>query len=192
MLIFFKNIKQDIKSILKKDPAAGSFFEVLLCYQGLHAIILHRLAHKLHHLGFLIIARCISLFSRWLTGIEIHPAAIIGNRVFIDHGMGVVIGETAVIGNDCTIYQGVTLGGTSLIKHKRHPTLGNDVIVSAGAKVLGNINIGDGVNIGANAVVLHDIPPYSTAVGIPAKVIKINNQLTSNVNFTPYGVDNSN
>jgi serine O-acetyltransferase len=172
MLSFIKNIKEDIKSILEKDPAAHSFLEVLFCYQGVHAILLHRIAHALHKKNIILIARFISLFNRWLTGIEIHPAAKIGRRVFIDHGMGIVIGETSEIGDDCTLYQGVTLGGTNLNNGKRHPTLGKGVVVSAGAKVLGGFTVGDYARIGANAVVIKEVPAGKTAVGIPARILE--------------------
>jgi serine O-acetyltransferase len=187
---FIKNIQQDIKSILEKDPAAHSFLEVIFCYQGFHAILLHRIAHKLHKHKFILFARFISLFSRWLTGIEIHPAAKIGNRVFIDHGMGVVIGETAEIGDDCTLYQGVTLGGTTLNQGKRHPTLGKGVVVSAGAKVLGGFSIGDYARIGANAVVIKEVPAGKTAVGIPARILddKLSDKSEHNKQFESYAI----
>ncbi len=168
----FSRIKADIDCILERDPAARSRFEVLTCYPGLHAVILHRLSHACWTSGLKWLARFISQLARWLTGIEIHPGAVIGNRVFFDHAMGVVVGETAEIGDGCTIYQGVTLGGTSLYKGaKRHPTLGKNVVVSAGAKVLGGFVVGDGAKIGSNAVVIKPVPAGATAVGIPARII---------------------
>ncbi|SPK72768.1 Serine acetyltransferase [Cupriavidus taiwanensis] len=168
----FSRLKEDIDTIMLRDPAARSRLEVLTCYPGLHAVLLHRLAHACWRAGWHWLGRWISHWSRFFTGIEIHPAATLGRRVFIDHGMGVVIGETAQIGDDCTIYQGVTLGGTSLYKgQKRHPTLGVGVVVSAGAKVLGGFEVGDGARVGSNAVVLKPVPPGATAVGIPARII---------------------
>lgn len=171
----FKTLREDIAAILAKDPAARSSFEVITCYPGLHALWLHRLAHCLWASGFAPLkwpARLIALFSRWLTGIEIHPGATLGHRVFIDHGMGVVIGETAEIGDDCTIYQGVTLGGTSLTKGaKRHPTLEESVVVGAGAKVLGPFTVGKGARIGSNAVVVKAVPAGATVIGIPARIV---------------------
>jgi serine O-acetyltransferase len=166
----FKHFLAHVDSIIARDPAAGSRLEVMLCYPGLHAVWLHRGAHWLDARRFRVAARWISQLGRFFTGIEIHPAATVGERLFIDHGMGVVIGSTAVVGNDVTLYQGVTLGGTSLERNvKRHPTLGANVIVGAGAHVLGPIMVGDGARIGANAVVLHDVPQGATMVGIPAK-----------------------
>ncbi len=188
MFEFIKNIKQDINSVLQKDPAAHSFLEVLFCYQGIHAILLHRIAHNLHRKKFILFARFISLFNRWLTGIEIHPAAKIGNRVFIDHGMGVVIGETAEIGDDCTIYQGVTLGGTTLNNGKRHPNLGKGVVVSAGAKILGGLDIGDYAIIGANAVVIKSVPAGKIAVGIPARILEDKKDNIDHILFESYGI----
>lgn len=168
----FQRLRTDIQCILERDPAARSAFEVLTCYPGLHALILHRRAHWCWHHGFKWLGRFISHVSRFLTGIEIHPGAKIGERVFFDHAMGTVVGETAEIGDGCTIYQGVTLGGTSLYKGaKRHPTLGKDVVVSAGAKVLGGFTVGDGAKIGSNAVVIKPVPAGATAVGIPARII---------------------
>ncbi len=164
-------MREDIAAVQGKDPAAHSALEVLLCYPGVHALWLHRIAHALWNAGLRTVGRCVSHFSRWLTGVEIHPGARIGRRVFIDHGMGVVIGETAEIGDDCTIYQGVTLGGTSLAPGKRHPTLGREVIVGAGAKVLGPFSVGDGARIGSNSVVVKEVPAGATALGIPARVI---------------------
>ncbi len=166
----FKRIKEDIKVVFEKDPAAKNILEVLLCYPGLHAIWFHRIAHFFYKKKFFTIARIISHISRHFTGIEIHPGAEIGRRVFIDHGMGVVIGETAKIGDDVLIYQGVVLGGVSLKKEKRHPTVGNNVVIGAGAIVLGPVSIGDNSRIGAGSVVVNDVPPNATAVGIPAKI----------------------
>jgi serine O-acetyltransferase len=168
----FKRIREDINTVFERDPAARSVLEVLLCYPGLHAIWLHRLAHWFWNRRLKLLARLISHFSRWLTGIEIHPGAKIGRRFFIDHGMGVVIGETTEIGDDVTLYHQVTLGGTSTKKGKRHPTVGNNVVIGAGAKVLGPVKIGDNCKIGANSVVVKDVPPNSTVVGIPGKVVK--------------------
>ncbi len=165
-------LRSDIQCILDRDPAARSRFEVVTCYPGLHAIWLHLPAHWCWMHGLKWLGRFISHLARWFTGIEIHPGAVIGERVFIDHGMGVVIGETAVVGDGCTIYHGVTLGGTSLYKGaKRHPTLGRDVVVAAGAKVLGGFEVGDGAKIGSNAVVIKPVPAGATAVGIPARII---------------------
>ena len=164
-------LREDIGCVFERDPAARSAWEVLTCYPGFHALQCHRLAHWLwgHRLRWL--ARWVSHWGRWLTGVEIHPGATIGRRVFIDHGMGVVIGETAVIGDECTLYHGVTLGGTSWNKGRRHPTLQRGVVIGAGAKVLGPILIGEGAKIGSNAVVVKDVPPRATAVGIPARII---------------------
>jgi serine O-acetyltransferase len=167
----FTRIKEDIKSVFDRDPAARSTIEVLLNYPGMHAIWFHRLSHKCWKANWKFIARCLSTFSRWLTGVEIHPGATLGRRFFIDHGMGIVIGETAEIGDDCTLYHGVTLGGTSWNAGKRHPTLGNNVVIGAGAQVLGPIYIGDGGKVGSNSVVVKDLPANSTAVGIPARVV---------------------
>ena len=160
----------DIKNVFKRDPAARSIFEVLLCYPGLHALWMHRVAHTFWKIGLKLIARIISHASRFFTGIEIHPGAKIGKNFFIDHGMGVVIGETAEIGNDVLLYQGVVLGGTSLEKKKRHPTLKNNVVIGTGSTVLGAITIGENSRVGAGSVVLHDVPDNSTAVGIPARI----------------------
>ncbi|MDR0717256.1 MAG: serine O-acetyltransferase [Azoarcus sp.] len=170
--LMFEHLREDLASVRERDPAARSTWEVLTCYAGVHALIFHRLAHaawrrRLHWLG-----RFISYIGRFFTGIEIHPAAVIGRRVFIDHGTGVVIGETAVVGDDCTIYQGVTLGGTTLYRNtKRHPTLGRGVVVGAGAQILGGFEIGDGAKIGSNAVVLKPVPAGATAVGNPAHIL---------------------
>lgn len=168
----FQRLREDINSVFDRDPAARTAFEVLTTYPGLHAVIFYRLSHGLWTNGFKWPARWLSSFGRWLTGIEIHPGARIGRRFFIDHGMGVVVGETAEIGDDCTVYHGVTLGGTTWRKGKRHPTLGNDVVVGAGAKVLGPITIGNGARIGSNAVVVKDVPEGATVVGIPGRVVQ--------------------
>ncbi len=167
-----KQLKRDIEVIFERDPAARNVLEVILTYPGLHALILHRIAHSLHNKGFKLIARIISQFSRFITGIEIHPGAKIGQGFFIDHGMGVVIGETCEIGDNVTLYQGVTLGGTGKEKGKRHPTIGNNVVIGAGAKVLGSIKIGNNVKIGAGSVVLKDVPDNCTVVGVPGRVVK--------------------
>ena len=168
----FSNIREDIASVFQRDPAARNTWEVITCYPGFHALTLHRISHGLWGMRLYWMARFLSHFTRWITGIEIHPGATIGRRVFIDHGMGVVIGETAVINDDCTIYHGVTLGGTSWSKGKRHPTLEKGVVIGAGAKVLGPITIGAGAKIGSNAVVVRDVKAGATAVGIPARVIE--------------------
>ena len=168
----FRAIKEQIDTIFREDPAAKSVLEIVLCYPGFHAILLHRLAHKLYGWRVPLAPRVISQTGRFLTGIEIHPGATIGRRFFIDHGMGVVIGETAEIGDDVLLYQGVTLGGTGNEKGKRHPTLGSHVVVGSGAKVLGNIRIGDNVKIGAGSVVVHSVPDNSTVVGIPGRVVR--------------------
>jgi serine O-acetyltransferase len=167
----FERLREDIATIMEKDPAARSALEVLLCYPGVHALAIHRISHWLRRMGFTVPARWVSSLGRWLTGIEVHPGATIGRRVFIDHGMGVVIGETAEIGDDCTIYQGVTLGGTALNRAKRHPTLEQGVVVGAGAKVLGPFTVGAGARIGSNSVVIKAVPAGATAVGIPARYI---------------------
>ena len=168
----FSHLREDLTCVFQRDPAARTTWEVVTCYPGFHALTLHRLSHWLWGLRLRWLARFLSHFTRWFTGIEIHPGATIGRRVFIDHGMGVVIGETAVIGDDCTLYHGVTLGGTSWNKGKRHPTLESGVVIGAGAKVLGPIIIGAGAKIGSNAVVVRDVKPGATAVGIPARVIE--------------------
>ena len=167
----FGTIKEDFRVILEKDPAINSKIELFFNYPGLIALVHYRLAHKLHLKGFKILARILMGFTQWITNIDIHPACKIGHRVFIDHGSGVVIGETAEVGNEVTIYQGVSLGGVSLEKTKRHPTIEDNVVIGAGAKVLGNITIGANSKIGANSVVITSVPPNSTAVGIPAKVV---------------------
>ncbi len=166
------SVKYDVKAVRERDPAAKSDLEVLLLYSGMHALLAYRASHFLHEKKLYLPARAISQFARFATGIEIHPAAKIGKGLVIDHGMGVVIGETAEIGDNCTLYQGVTLGGTGKDIGKRHPTLGDNVLVGAGAKVLGPFKIGDGSKIAANAVVLDEIPANSTAVGIPAKIVR--------------------
>src|SRR5216117_106007 len=164
-------IREDIACVFERDPAARSTWEVITCYPGFHALLIHRLAHRLWRMKLRWLARFVSHVSRFLTGIEIHPGARVGRRVFIDHGMGVVIGETAELGDDCTLYHGVTLGGTSWNKGKRHPTLGRAVVLGAGAKVLGPVLVGDGAKVGCNAVVVRDVPAAATAVGIPARII---------------------
>ncbi|MCX7903748.1 MAG: serine O-acetyltransferase [Caloramator sp.] len=188
----FKMIIEEAKNILKKDPAAKSLLEVILLYPGLHALIYHRIAHWFYLRKHFVIARWISQFARHRTGIEIHPGAKIGKGLFIDHGMGVVIGETAEIGNNVTIFHGVTLGGTGKEKNvKRHPTVGDNVVIGAGAKVLGPIRIGNNAKIGANSVVLRDVPPYATVVGIPGKVVKIDYEALKaeeNLNNVIYGL----
>ena len=192
----FSRIRSDIQCILDRDPAARSTWEVITCYPGLHAVILHRPAHWFWTHGFKWLGRFTSHISRFLTGIEIHPGAIIGERVFFDHAMGTVVGETAEIGDGCTIYQGVTLGGTSLYKGaKRHPTLGKDVVVSAGAKVLGGFEVGDGAKIGSNAVVIKPVPAGATAVGIPARILQSKVGESADVagaqpKFSAYGITN--
>jgi serine O-acetyltransferase len=167
----FQRIREDIRSVFERDPAARSTLEVLLTYPGLHAVWAHRVAHCLWRWRLKLLARVLAQLTRWLTGIEIHPGATIGNRFFIDHGMGVVIGETAEIGDDCTLYHGVTLGGTSWEKAKRHPTLGKNVVVGAGAKILGPIIIGDNARVGSNSVVVKDVPAGATVVGIPGRIV---------------------
>ncbi|MGC9505586.1 serine O-acetyltransferase [Baaleninema sp.] len=166
-----RSLAADFRIIFDRDPAARNWLEVLFCYPGLQALMLHRVAHWLYHIGLPFLPRLISHLSRFITGIEIHPGATIGEGVFIDHGMGVVIGETAIIGDGCLIYQGVTLGGTGKESGKRHPTLGENVVVGAGAKVLGNLQIGNNVRIGAGSVVLRDVPSDCTVVGVPGRVV---------------------
>jgi serine O-acetyltransferase len=189
----FSHLKEDIASVFDRDPAARNTWEVLTCYPGFHALVLHRFAHWLWGHRIRWPARLVSHFARWITGIEIHPGATIGRRFFIDHGMGVVIGETALIGDDCTLYHGVTLGGTSWNKGKRHPTLGNNVVAGAGAKILGPIMVGEGARIGSNAVVVKDVPPGATAVGIPARIIldeqdKSREEKAAKLGFSAYAV----
>jgi serine O-acetyltransferase len=168
----FARLKEEIGVVFERDPAARNSWEVVTCYPGFHAMLVHRFSHQLWTAGFKWLARFISHLGRWLTGIEIHPGAKIGRRFFIDHGMGVVIGETSEIGDDCTLYHGVTLGGTSWNKGKRHPTLGKGVVIGAGAKILGPIEIGDGAKIGSNAVVVKSVPAGATAIGIPARIVE--------------------
>lgn len=169
-------VREDVQAVRDRDPAASSSAEVLLLYPGVHALIGHRVSHSLHTRGYTFAARAVSQTVRLLTGIEIHPGATIGRRLVIDHGAAVVIGETAEIGDDCTIYQGVTLGGTGKDTGKRHPTIGNRVLIGAGAKVLGPFKVGDGAKIAAGAVVLAEVPPSATAVGIPARIVRLGNQ----------------
>lgn len=167
----FGLMREDIKTVFERDPAAKSVIEVLLCYPGLHAVWIQRVAHRLYRSRLYLLARLLSHLGRFLTGIEIHPGAVIGRRVFIDHGMGTVIGETAEVGNDVTIYQGVTLGGTGKEKGKRHPTVGEGVVIAAGAKVLGAIEVGDNARIGAGAVVIKPVPENCTVVGVPGRIV---------------------
>jgi serine O-acetyltransferase len=166
-----RTIREQIDTVFRRDPAARSVLEIVLCYPGFHAVLLHRLAHHLYGAKWFTLARVVSQFSRTMTGIEIHPGAKIGRRFFIDHGMGVVIGETAEVGDDVLVYQGVTLGGTGKVTGKRHPTLGNGVVVGTGAKILGNIRIGDFSKVGAGSVVVRAVPDHSTVVGIPGRVV---------------------
>ncbi|MGZ8258890.1 MAG: serine O-acetyltransferase [Methylotenera sp.] len=191
----FDHVKEDIAIVFERDPAARTHWEVLTTYPGVHALLMHRLSHWLWKKHFYWLARFNSHLGRWLTGIEIHPGATIGRRVFIDHGMGVVIGETAVIGDDCTLYHGVTLGGTSWNKGKRHPTLQNGVVIGAGAKILGPITVGEGAKIGSNAVVVKDVPANATAVGIPARILeeektKQREDTAKKIGFAAYAVGN--
>jgi serine O-acetyltransferase len=183
-MAFFRDINEDIKAVLNRDPAARNGFEVLLCYPGIWALIMHKPAHWLYLHNLKLIARLISQWTRFFTGIEIHPGATIGQRCFIDHGMAVVIGETAEIGNDVTIYQAVTLGGTGKDTGKRHPTIGNNVVISSGAKVLGPFKVGDHSKIGAGSVVLEEVPPNCTVVGIPGKIVRRGNKKTEDLNQT--------
>lgn len=192
----FSRLREDIACVFERDPAARSNWEVLTCYPGVHALLLHRLSHACWSADFRWLGRFISHVARGLTGIEIHPGAVIGRRVFIDHGMGVVIGETAEIGDDCTLYHGVTLGGTSWNKGKRHPTLARGAVVGAGAKVLGPITVGEGAKVGSNAVVVRDVPPRATAVGIPARIIqserdKAREEKAEQMGFSAYAVTRS-
>jgi serine O-acetyltransferase len=185
----FSKLREDINSIIDRDPAARNGWEVLTCYPGLHAIVMHRWAHALWNANLKWVGRFISYLARIVTGIEIHPAAVIGRRVFIDHGFGVVIGETAVVGDDCTIYQGVTLGGTTLVTGiKRHPTLERGVIVGAGAQVLGAFTVGEYAKVGSNAVVVKPVPAGATAVGNPAHIVRKEEQARSAQLFAAYGV----
>ena len=191
----FNHIKEDISIVFERDPAARTHWEILTTYPGVHALLMHRLSHWLWGKRFYWLARFNSHIGRWLTGIEIHPGATIGRRMFIDHGMGVVIGETAVVGDDCTLYHGVTLGGTSWNKGKRHPTLENGVVIGAGAKVLGPIIVGTGAKIGSNAVVVKDVPANATAVGIPARILEETDtfkQKEEKTTFAAYAVADDN
>jgi serine O-acetyltransferase len=180
-MAFWQRLREDIYSVFDRDPAARNVLEVLTAYPGIHAVLFHRLNHALWKLGLKWLARFLSAITRWLTGIEIHPGARIGRRFFIDHGMGVVIGETAEIGDDCTLYQGVTLGGTSWNKGKRHPTLGNNVVIGAGAKVLGPFKVGDHARIGSNSVVIKEVPARATVVGVPGRVVEAGGDATDDV-----------
>src|ERR1700728_127944 len=171
MISLFRSAREDVAAVFESDPAARSYFEVLICYPGLQAVWAHHLSHWLWRHGLRFLARFVSQLARFFTGIEIHPGAEIGRRLFIDHGMGTVIGETAVVGDDVTLYQGVTLGGTGKEKGKRHPTLGNNISIGSGAKLLGNITIGDNCRVGANSVVLRSVPPNSTIVGVPGHIV---------------------
>lgn len=181
-MAFWKDVREDIQTVLKKDPAARNSLEVLLCYPGIWALIWHKPAHFLYKHNIKLLARMISQLTRFFTGIEIHPGATIGRRCFIDHGMAVVIGETTEIGDDVTLYQGVTLGGTGKDTGKRHPTIGNRVIVSSGARVLGPFTVGDDVKIGAGSIVLNEIPPGCTVVGIPGKIVRRYGESTEDLN----------
>ena len=185
----FKRLRDDIRAVRERDPAAHSQLEILLCYPGLHAVIWHRIAHAVWKRGFKLLGRVISNINRLITGIEIHPGAVLGDGVFIDHGMGVVIGETAVVGNNVTLYQGVTLGGTSAEKGKRHPTVEDDVIIGAGAAVLGPFTVGKGARVGSNAVVLKEVPPGATVVGIPAREAGPKPVVFGNPCFPAYGTE---
>nr|VFK26078.1 MAG: serine O-acetyltransferase [Candidatus Kentron sp. MB]VFK31329.1 MAG: serine O-acetyltransferase [Candidatus Kentron sp. MB]VFK75440.1 MAG: serine O-acetyltransferase [Candidatus Kentron sp. MB] len=190
----FKSLREDIQCIRERDPAARGGFEILTTYPGIHALGLHRISHALWRRNFKWLAKVISAFSRWFTGIEIHPNVTIGKRFFIDHGMGVVIGETSEIGDDCTLYQGSTLGGTSWNKGKRHPTLQNGVVVGAGAKILGPITVGQGARVGSNAVVVKDVPPGATVIGIPGHIIRHGSEeqkaqaIAQKLGFDSYGL----
>jgi serine O-acetyltransferase len=185
----FNRMREDIASVFERDPAARSSWEVLTCYPGVHAVWIHQLSGWLWNHGLKWLGRMTSHIGRWLTGIEIHPGAKVGRRVFIDHGMGVVIGETAEVGDDCTIYQGVTLGGTTLYRGaKRHPTLGKGVVVGAGAKILGGFTVGDGARIGSNAVVVKEVPPGATVVGVPGRIVEEAAAEKDAPRFAAYGV----
>ncbi len=185
----FSSLHKDIRAVMERDPAIKSKLEVVLCYPGFHAVQMHRLAHALYRRGWFVLARLLSQLSRLITGIEIHPGASIGEGLFIDHGSGVVIGETAVVGNNVTIYQGVTLGGTGKEKGKRHPTIGNNVVISAGAKVLGAFTVGDNSKIGAGSVVLKAVPTDSTVVGVPGRVVARNGRKVSADNPNEINID---
>ena len=194
-MAFWQRLREDIHSVFDRDPAARSVLEVITAYPGMHAVVFHRINHALWKRGFKWLARFLSTLARWLTGIEIHPGAKIGRRFFIDHGMGVVIGETAEIGDDCTLYQGVTLGGTSWNKGKRHPTLGNNVVIGAGAKVLGPFKVGDNARIGSNSVVVKEVPANATVVGVPGRVVEaggttdtaVRQEIARKLGFDAYG-----
>jgi serine O-acetyltransferase len=193
-LTLWQRLREDIHCIFERDPAARTIFEVLTCYPGVHALLLYRLNHRLWKLGLKWPARFLAAIARWLTGIEIHPGAVIGRRLFIDHGMGVVIGETTVIGDDCTLYHGVTLGGISWQKGKRHPTLGHNVVIGAGAKILGPIIISDGARIGSNSVVLKNVPSNATVVGVPGRIVtqeadrmQVHAEIARKLSFEAYG-----
>ena len=190
----FERLREDIDCVFARDPAARTWYEILTCYPGLHAILLHRVAHGLWEAQLHWLARMLSHIARWLTGIEIHPGATIGRRFFIDHGMGVVIGETSEIGDDCTLYHGVTLGGTTWQKGKRHPTLRDNVVIGAGAKVLGPITLGENARVGSNAVVVKDVPPGATVVGVPGQIVEDKatrerrQKVAEKLGFDAYGV----
>ena len=192
-MVFWQRLREDINSVFDRDPAARSVLEVITAYPGMHALVFHRINHALWNLGLQWLARLFSTVARWLTGVEIHPGAKIGRRFFIDHGMGVVIGETAEIGDDCTLYQGVTLGGTSWNKGKRHPTLGNNVVIGAGAKVLGPFKVGDNARIGSNSVVIKEVPASATVVGVPGRVVEagggadVRREIARKLGFDAYG-----
>ncbi len=192
-MTFWQRLREDINSVFDRDPAARSVLEVITAYPGMHALVFHRVNHVFWNLGLKWLARFFSTMARWLTGIEIHPGAKIGRRFFIDHGMGVVIGETAEIGDDCTLYQGVTLGGTSWNKGKRHPTLGNNVVIGAGAKVLGPFKVGDNARIGSNSVVIKEVPANATVVGVPGRVVEagggadVRREIARKLGFDAYG-----
>ena len=186
---FWSQFKKDVRVVFERDPAARSVWEVVLCYQGLHAIWMHRLSHALYKRGWILLPRLISELGRFFTGIEIHPGATIGEGLFIDHGTGIVIGETAEIGRNVTLYQGVTLGGTGKEKGKRHPTIGNNVVVASGAKVLGSFTVGDHAKIGAGSVVLKPVPAYATVVGIPGRVVLMHGEKIRPATQAPIEVD---
>lgn len=185
VLSLWQDWHEDVNCVFARDPAARNMFEVLLAYPGVHAVLLHRISHRLWLANWKFAARFLAAFGRWLTNVDIHPGAVIGRRFFIDHGAGVVIGETAEVGNDVTLYHGVTLGGTTWNKEKRHPTLGNNVLVGAGAKILGPITLGDKVRVGANSVVIKDVPPCCTVIGIPGRIIQTKGVKIQNA----YGID---
>ncbi len=193
-MAFWQRLREDITCVFDRDPAARTVFEILAAYPGIHAVLFHRVHHALWNMGLKWLARFLSAVARWLTGIEIHPGAKIGRRFFIDHGMGVVIGETTEIGDDCTLYQGVTLGGTSWNKGKRHPTLGNNVVIGAGAKVLVPFKFGDNARIGSNSVVIKEVPANATVVGVPGRVIEadeigadVRREIARKLGFDAYG-----